>query len=591
MTRPAAPTAKSALVPVIAAVLGIVLIRVLLLHYSEYVYDEEEYKTGSIGALVMDGPTLPILEYQPGDYEGGTLFFGLLTMVFFAAFGKTFVALKSLAAATTILWAVCTILWARKMAGNRAAWAAAALCVLPIPYIQQITNLPWGNYAETAALSALTFLVFHGFLFENRRTVPRAVALGFLWGFGTWVHYGYLITAMTCVFVWYLTDKALWKDRRLYIAMAAALVGFAPWFAYNLTHHWWGIVRFGDALPSDASGNPLFAFVGRVWQLFSRDFAAGMHFRLGSLGIDKFAGYAYQALLLVGVTAFIRPLRRKLLDWIKAVSPRPQEAVEADSALAAAVPLIYAAAFAAAYSLSNYGLFAATWTGWDAETHCHIYQLYPALALVAAVAFGRTSGVWRRVIATAIALMLVLGLVGLSSMVDFSRPQSARLHAPAYDRDVIYMEIGSKWARLPDEVPKLLDRVPPHAKRSMSFGAGITYGLFHVGTIPVAVDKCAALPERYWPYCQVGIGTGLGSAGLSDEEIAKEVSTASAAAEPAIELGVAIGHIWFGRLDHPSIAQAADAPPPPLVESDEQDAFKQFMAGHLAMAQSRPGKD
>ncbi|MCZ7584304.1 MAG: hypothetical protein M5R36_13725 [Deltaproteobacteria bacterium] len=102
----------------IAVTLAVIAVRVLFLCFSEFVYDEEEYKTGSIAALVMDGPPLPLLEYQPGDYEGGTFFFGLLTIPFFAALGRTFVGLKAVSLATTLLLVLCQTAWAEKARGT-----------------------------------------------------------------------------------------------------------------------------------------------------------------------------------------------------------------------------------------------------------------------------------------------------------------------------------------------------------------------------------------------------------------------------------------------------------------------------------------
>ncbi len=578
--------------PYVAFAIALILLRLIFLLFSEYVYDEEEYKTGSIAALVMDGPTLPILEYQPGDYEGGTLFFGLATIPFFYVFGKTFVGLKALALMTTLLLGLFSVLWARKMAGNAAALFAGCLALFPIPYIIQVTSLPWGNYAETATLSALTFLIFHSFLFEKKQSYVVSVVMGFLWGFGTWVHYGYLVTPLTCLLIWHMTDAALFKSKKFFAAIASAIVGFSPWLAYNLTHHFWGMFRFSDATYAEAGRSRISLLIERAWSLLTSDLAAGMHFRFESTAFDKIISYAYEIILVATCVVFALVVARKLLGWIISLSPLPRHKTEADKDLAQAIPLIYVTAFGAAYCLSGYGLFAQTWAGFDPETHAHIFQLYPALTMVAAVVFGRLWPQKRFLVAGAFTALIIMGFLGSLAMIDFQRPQSARLRAQAWDKDVIYMEIGSKWARSHTELNALVDDVPNHAKRSMSFGAGITYGLFHIGSLHVAVDKCAALPERWWPYCRLGIGTGLSSSGqLTSDELTGEINTAQSDAQSAITTGTAIGYIWYGKLDHPAIAQAAQAPLPEALIVAEHAAWAQFLKGHLAMAQSRPKKD
>lgn len=576
--------------PYLAFAVLFLLTRVFLLVYSEYLYDEEEYKTGSIAALVMDGPKLPLLEYQPGDYEGGTLLFGLLTIPFFLVFGKTFIALKALALTTALLLALSQALWAKKIAGARAGWIAGALALIPIPYLTQIMSLPWGNYAETAALTAFCFLLFHIFLFEKRASPALAAVLGFLWGLGTWMHYGFLVTPLVCLLLWFLTDKGFFKSRRLYLGLVFALIGFSPWIVYNLTHHFWGIVRFFDAAHLEAGASRLAAAFSRITSLLFNDLAAGMHFRFGSAPLDRLASYSYELLLVGAITVTVLAHRHRLKDWLFALAPGAKRRVAPDAELARFVPLLYAVAFAAAYCLSGYGLFDATWSGLDPETHAHIFQLYPALSMVAALA---VDGVWKRrktVARVALGVFLVLGLLGNAALLDLRRPQTERLLARAYDRDVIYMEIGSKWARAPAELGGLIESVPDHAKRSMSFGAGITYGLFHTTSIQVAVDKCAALPERFWPYCHLGVGCGLASSGLDDGGLEAATQSAPETFREIIETGTAIGHIWFGRPHHPAVERARRASKPRLPAPEEQDFFRQFLAGHLAMAGARPKK-
>ncbi len=578
--------------PYIVLIAAIFVVRLIFFGFSEYVYDEEEYKTGSIAALVMDGPKLPILEYQPGDYEGGTLFFGLATIPFFAIFGKSFVGLKALALTTTLLLALFSVMWARKMAGDKAALVAGALFILPIPYIVQVTSLPWGNYAETAMLSTLTFLIFHEFVFENKKDFKRAAALGFLWGFGTWVHYGYLATPLTCLLVWYMTDGGFYKSRKLFVAATSAVIGFSPWFAYNFTHHFWGLFRFSDAAYTQPGQSRITVVISRAWSLLTNDLAAGMHFRFGNSIFDKITSYLYELFLIAACAGLVFYLLGKIPGYFKALSPLPRHKTPADADLAQAVPLIYTLAFAAAYCLSGYGLFSRSWSGFDPETHAHIFQLYPWLVIVFAVAFSR---LWERAktIVTALFIgLIIMGLAGGLAMLDFANPQTQRLRAPAYDRDVIYMEIGSKWARSHLELNRLVEKVPDHAKRSMSFGAGITHGLFHIGSLRVAVDKCAALPERWWPYCRLGIGTGLASSGqLDDEQLTEEIQTAQPEAQAVINTGAAIGYIWYGKMDHPKITEAAHAPLPEGLIEEEHAPYKQFLKGHLAMALSRPKKE
>ncbi|MBZ0272771.1 glycosyltransferase family 39 protein [bacterium] len=566
-----------------------VLSRGFVLSYSEYVYDEEEYKTGSIGKLVMDGPPLPLLEYQPGDYEGGTLFFGLMTIPFFVVLGPKYLALKAMATVTGLVLGVCLILLADRIAGDRAALVAAALYLVPVPAVVQIMSLPWGNYAETAMLTMVTLVIFHDFLFEDRGTMRRAAVLGFLWGFGTWVHYGYAVTPLACLLIWHLSTRNLLADRRLWVAIACAIAGFSPWFAYNLTHHFWGLHRISDAFDTNPEAWQKPGVLSRLADLVLSDFAAGMHFRFGRESIDRAVSYAYQGVLTAAVIAIVVAARGRLRAWGRMLYRARARLGLAERSLASMTPVVYIALYGAVYILTGYGLFAATWQGLDAENHAHIFQLYPMFILGAAVAGGLLYERVPRVVTLLTVFLVAFGAAGVFRFIDLSRPQFDRLRSNAYDRGVIYGEIGRKWARAPEEMNKWLAAVPPFARREMAYGAGTTYGLFYIDHLNVAVDKCEVLPKTWRPYCHLGIGTGVAASTRDDDALrAKALGVIPEKFLHAVEPGLVLGDIWFHLASAERLAVARMTSPPPELPWSERDPWRDFLQAHISAADAAP---
>ncbi|NLH47002.1 MAG: hypothetical protein GX444_00200 [Myxococcales bacterium] len=573
-------------------VLAVLADRLPLLYYSEYVYDEEEYKTGSIAALIMAGPELPLLEYQPGDYEGGTLLFGLLTIPYFLLFGKTYLALKGVALTTTVLMALFASWFAWRRTGWPGGLATGALFLLPPAAVLQIGLLPWGNYAENAMLSLAAFLLVFRQLAAPRQTIRDYLLHGVFFGLGVWIHYGFAVTVLWLLVLWWLARPAGAGFRHGMAVLAGALVGLLPWFLYNLTHDWRGLGRLTDAVgKSTGLGRRLASGFGRLWHLWTNDLASGLHFHGFSVPAIQFLSYGYLILALFLFGMSIAFYRRKLAEMGRALLPGSRR-VEADAAFGAMFPIGFVLLYSVVFSFSDYGLLAPEWGLLDPESHAHIFILYPMLLLAGGLAVGAAwPGRWRYPALAALVGLLGLGAVAYAGLLTPVRPQAERLKSNAYDRDVIYMEIGIKWGAEHERIQQIERRLSGPALQSFVFGAGIKYGLDHARQLNIAVDKCAAQPDPLLPYCWFGIGVGLYEGRqLPVEELDALVRRAPSGLQPWLILGGCTGNIWAGHPDHPLCAEASRIDVGALVPPDSAAALRQFVAGHLAMAEVRPAK-
>ena len=576
----------------IAFVVIFVAWRALFLVYSVYVYDEEEVKTGAIARIMMDGMKLPLLEHQPGDYEGGTFLFGLLAVPYMIVFGKGYLGLKMLALTTSLLLALFSVLWIHKLEGVPGAVAAAVLWLFATPYVFQVAFIPWGNYAETAMLSAITFYLLHTTVAQGRITWLRVSALGFLFGLGVWVHYGFLVTVIVALFAWALMDLRSLFSKKLTALIGGGLVGFSPWFAYNITHYFWGLERFQDAARPASGHGKIVRVAVRLFDLFTEDIPVALHLIVENVTVTKVMSYTYYLLFVALAVALLFFLRDHIASLFRRMIPKNQDA-QGRIHIARLVPFLYFFGYAFVYCWTEYGLFSTNWGDRDPETHVHIFVMLPAMIWIAAEGAGF---LWRKNKIAAVlpvAAMALLGGIGQAQLIDFSTSQTWRLGTDfRNEAPVIYMEIGSKWGRKHFELDRVADRLGDKEKRSFYYGAGIKFGLDHIDSFQVGLDKCLSLPERFMPYCQMGLGTGLASAGLVEtSDLEARINIAPEPVRPFVVAGAAVGAIWFGRMDHPYLQKVREIDFANLVPPIEMQAFPDFVRGHLHMAEVRPPKE
>ncbi len=573
-------------------ILIFILWRIVFLLYSQYVYDEEEAKTGSISVLLMHDRKLPILEHQPGDYEGGTLLFGILAIPFMWVFQKPYLGLKIMALTTALLLALFSVLWNKKLSGWPGAIITAILWIFAAPYIIQITFIPWGNYAETAMLSVLTFYLLHTILFEQKESWQRYILLGFFFGIGVWIHYGFLVTVFVSAIFIYLTKWEIFFSKKFAALATSAVIGFSPWIIYNATHHFWGISRFADGLVHPAQGNKFLRIAKRMMELFGEDIPRSLHLLIGDVSLTRVLSYLFYFMFLFLLMAFFILYRKNIFTGLGAILPKNQR-VKSRTPLAPLVPVVYFFAYGLIYSFSEYGLFKPQWGTRDPESHVHIFVMLPAMIWICGLAAGK---LWEKSKVAAIipvAAMALLGFVGQLGLLDFNKSQAWRLESTFEgEKKVIFMEIGSKWGRVPDELDKIASKLDGINLASFYFGAGIKYGLDHVSSIQVALDKCAALEEIYLPYCHFGVGTGLYSSNqLTLEQFDQLMEGLPENVRPYILAGGAVGAIWFGRLDHPYLEKVKDIDFILLAPQEQKKELPLFIKGHLQMIDYRPGKE
>lgn len=150
------------------------------------VFVGEEVARGSIAQDWIDGPLLPLLDYQYAPFFGGSLVTAALAVPSFLLFGPTLWALKLVPIATHLVALALLFLILDQFASRRAAWIGGLLFALTPPGYTLISTVAWGSHLESNALAMLCTWLFLDMHVDERGRARRRAVFGIAAGFSVW---------------------------------------------------------------------------------------------------------------------------------------------------------------------------------------------------------------------------------------------------------------------------------------------------------------------------------------------------------------------------------------------------------------------
>jgi len=208
-----------------------------LLFFIDKLFNGEELHHGVIAKEIMEGPDLSIFEYPLTNYGHGGLWSGILTIPFFALFGKNLFALllTPVAFSTGIL--IILFLFAYKFFNRRVAIITGLLYIFSSRIWFAFNFHTGGLHFENVIFTVGAMYLFYEIIFNGKSKPIYYFSLGLVSGFGTYWVYTYLVTAAAILLLWLLRDKRMFLRKAFYVFLAGFLVGMLPWFYYNLGTH------------------------------------------------------------------------------------------------------------------------------------------------------------------------------------------------------------------------------------------------------------------------------------------------------------------------------------------------------------------
>jgi hypothetical protein len=233
------PRSRLTLLAVAAGILVGIGFRVYTLTHDPGGFDSDEAVTGLIARHFVSDP----LDHQAffwGQGYGGTLP-PMVTALPFAIFGSSVLALKL----TEVVWhAVAAVLvWriGRRLLDERAGVVAGV-----IVWIWPALGVHWSTKARgfygTLEVLGLVLLLCALRLTERPDSRKDWMAAGAAAGLGWWTNPQIVYLALPAVIWFVVLNRRTWRAvlaaRAWLWALPTAVVGAAPWFWWNLHHHW-----------------------------------------------------------------------------------------------------------------------------------------------------------------------------------------------------------------------------------------------------------------------------------------------------------------------------------------------------------------
>jgi Dolichyl-phosphate-mannose-protein mannosyltransferase len=301
---------------VLAAVAAGIALRVWVLASPLGILDGDEAIVGLMARHVLEGE---FSVFYWGALYGGSQD-AILAAAVFAVVGSSVLALKLVsvaifAVAAFLVWRV-----GRRTAGEPAARIGAALFWLWPPFLVWWSTKERGYFGTGLVLGLLALLLT--LRLRERDSRLDAAALGLVVGLGLWVTLqSWLLAAPAVAWLVWRRPAVL---RLAWVALPAAVLGAAPWLAWNLRHDWNAVV------PESVAGGES-TFLGRFWDLFAAVLPTWLGLRVPYSLDWTFGVVVGVALLVVALAGFAYLLVRR--------PPR----LEPLLAVAVAFPFLYAA--------------------------------------------------------------------------------------------------------------------------------------------------------------------------------------------------------------------------------------------------------
>jgi hypothetical protein len=486
------------------ALLSTVLKVLLLLFPSKHVspawvFPEEQHR-GNIAREVVDGPLLPVQDYQHSPNVGGSVVVGLMAVPFLAVLGDSIASVRAVPILFNLVSVFLLVILLDRFVSRRAAWIGGVLFAFAPPGYSLVSITAFGTHLENNAFTLLALLLFlnlHrlGTSGDARAWIgtryvgsePRsgetrtAVALGFVCGFALYFGYFFAVALIAMLAFEWLHDKLFWLRRWFRFALFGFAAGFAPWILYNLAGNFRGLAIYDQPItkrlsPFNIAGEGL----DRFTQFFADLLPGSFFFRGLPREAQPFAAWLAAAGLLALVALCAWQARASIVQAVRALVSLRQRPRDLGTPF---LFLLYVPVYLLAFMAADMGLGPVK--SGIAHDGRYFAPLYPFLCLIAACALDRLADRFRngRWIARAVpAGLAALFVAGTLAVCDASRGGEA-LRTPGTSQEQLARWMAWTWRTDVRRLDRVVDRLqtsrPPAIADGMIFtlAQGLKWGM------------------------------------------------------------------------------------------------------------------
>jgi len=229
----------------ILTILAIVFILVrlpVIITSMDKIFDFNELYTGTIAKELVEGPSLPLFDYQLTHIKGGTLLAGIFIAPFFLLLGQSYFVLKLAALIISLVILVVTYLFLWRFFNKKIAIITGALMAISPPIFTIFSLTLFGREHESILFTIIALFIFYRIFFQETSIHDTShkefyfAIFGLVSGVGMYFDYIFGVTLIYCLGFWFVFDKAFFTRRVFWLFLLFFVAGLSPWIYYNLTH-------------------------------------------------------------------------------------------------------------------------------------------------------------------------------------------------------------------------------------------------------------------------------------------------------------------------------------------------------------------
>ena len=336
----------------------IIRIPILFSSVSNLILDQE-LCVGTFTKILTQDSKLPIFACLDRHRWGGVAT-GILAVPFFLLLGDTLVALRSVIMIISLCTLIVLYLFLYEFFNKRTAIVASLIFILSPPNYTRISYISSGSYSELNFFTFLTIFVFFKIFFVRKSYAAGYLyaLLGFLCGFGFLYDYPFLLTIVCCLFFWFIFDTRFFLRRHFYISLIFFLIGFSPWFLYNIFYKWEGVfVIHGRSIWRLFTSNSLSKSMTQFKDLLLFDIPGYFDFKDLLFIKGTYISYAYYFVFAASFLYLAWVHRRSLLRLIFGLVPLSRFRISSGDLPGDIFLIVYSAVFCLVYSLCGFPIF------------------------------------------------------------------------------------------------------------------------------------------------------------------------------------------------------------------------------------------
>lgn len=536
-------TVKNKYFILITLLLVFLLLRLpILLTSINKVYDFNELYIGTIAKELIEGPTLPIFDYQLTHIRGGTLLAGIITVPFFLLLGQSYFTLKLVALLFSLLIITITYLFLWRFFNRRIAVITALLMVAAPPLYTIFSSSLYGRDYESILFTMIVLSLFYRAFFDEASVSGAEkvkqmkgpvythkdtylALLGLVSGIGMYFDYIFAVTLVMCFLFWFIFDRIFFARKSFWLFFGFFIAGLSPWIYYNLTHNFAAIciddnypgiplkdLFFLNSLPEVGHKLKVLLLYILPDSFYFRDFRAVPGYVLS---------YAYYFIFLISFCVLFWLNRKTVWKLMGGIIPLRRRRLLPGPFYREAFILLYPICFSLLYSFSYYIISRKSeYNFFGFYEYTYLIILYPFIFIIIAIFLNKLwdwSRAGKRIAGCMAAVILFFLIVsGSGAAYELITPRKSG-NIPVYEGysyDILGIVIGERYGRSVREAVKAAERIRRPYRASVFRGIGWNIGWrFFRGKSYRDVDECLSqinkIDESYRPYVLEGFGAFL----------------------------------------------------------------------------------